>query len=185
MMKKIAYTLTGSRLYGTHHAQSDYDYVTLYVDSTQKGHRKSDNKAHKLHEDQDNQYRSLDSFLESCAKGSPNDLDTLFSPLMEFYAPEYRPLLTQFRPNYGEAYKRCLGMISAYEAKMEDNSLKATRHMFRIAMNGYKLQTQGWYNPRMTKQELARLEEMTQANLHLSTEEKKELAKRLMDTNRL
>lgn len=184
MKKILAKTLTGSRLYGTHHDQSDWDYSIIHLDPTRTGHRKYDNQSQKFQGDDDNQRRSLHSFVMSCYKGSPNDLDTLFSPLWEFYAPEWRPFFQSIRPNYVSATHRFKSFMKVY-SENESNQWKSTRHMFRLGLNGYKLQTTGFYNPQLTAQELSFLEETTEKYLHASPDEKMERAISLMDTNHL
>lgn len=164
-LKQIGMTPVGSRLYGTHHADSDYDYVMLFTDESKVGLSKYKNLTQRLQGDDDVQRRSLDSFVASCYKGSANDLDVLYSTQWEHADNKYAPFLNSIRPDYSQARQRFRGFIEGFK---EEQTLKATRHMFRVALNGKKLFSQGRYNPTHTDRELDFLN--TLANKHQYTD---------------
>lgn len=173
----ISMTPTGSRLYGTHHAESDYDYVMIYTDSSLTGHNKHKNMKQKLQGDDDVQRRSLDSFIISCNKGSANDLDVLYSSQWEYGDPKYAPLLKSIRPDYSQARGRFLAFMETYA---DSTDTKSTRHLFRVSLNGRKLLTHGRYNPTHTPQELKYLNAMAQKHKDSSADQKMTLAENFM-----
>lgn len=171
--QQIGMTPTGSRLYGTHHADSDYDYVTLYTDNNKTGHEKRKNLSQRLDGDDDVQRRSMDSFVRSCFEGSANDLDILYSTQWQYNDERYVPFLRSIRPDYTKARSKFQGYMGTYASR---DDFKSTRHLFRVALNGRKLFTHGRYNPTHTDKELDFLNSIAKKHQHTETEKKMSLA---------
>lgn len=182
--KTLAFSPTGSRLYGLANADSDYDYVMIYQPVNATGHQKGHNKAQFVQDSEDIQTRSLDSFLDSCRKGSSNDLDVIFSDQMQFADSAYAPMLRALRPNIVSAHHRFSSMIEVNVEKAEsqpEKRYKFVRHAFRVALNGNKLFRFGRYNPTHTQEEVDWLNAMTDKHMDSTSEEIVEEAQRIMD----
>lgn len=179
--KPMALFLTGSRLYNTHHDESDYDYILIYTNQQASGHKKHYNKKHSIVEDDDIQRLSFDGFMSSLEKGSPNALEMLNANVRTWgESSAYKPFFNSLKPNYTKAYKSQREQIRNYskdEAKLE----KSTRHMFRVALNSAKMLKTGYFNPTHTQKEIDYLNSMTDKYKNYSPEKKYEIAIQQMD----
>lgn len=175
--------LVGSRLYGTHHDGSDYDYIMVYTNSQAKGHQKSKNMKHVIDEDEDVQKLSMVGLMRSLDNGSPNAIEMINSRVKMWEKDKkYKPFMDALKPNYTKAWRGQREQIKSYsDSKSEDRVEKDTRHVFRVALNGAKMNTTGTYNPTHSPRELDYLEHMVNKHKHDSPEKKVELANERMD----
>lgn len=153
--------LIGSRLYGTHHSESDYDYVMVYTNNS-KGHGKHKNKSQLFAGDDDVQRLSLGGFLAALDKGSPNTVEMLNARVRGWGQNQsYKQFLDALRPNYGKAYLGMREEMKNYVRREKPgDEEKSTRHLFRIALNGAKLAKTGAFNPTHSPRELDYLNSM-------------------------
>lgn len=140
-MDTLLRTVHGSRLYGLAHADSDRDaYVVVADRSRARQH---------LRGKDDWLVLGLDHFLSQCAKGVPQALEAMFSPVAES-GP-----LDSFRAGYrvGEpAFRRTyLRTIKSFAlAGVEHDDAKRRRHALRLMLNLDEGLRTGRFNPRLT-----------------------------------
>lgn len=126
-------TLTGSRLYGLHHANSDWDHYAVVLDDVKS--------KHKVVGEEDVALHSLRTFTSQVARGVPQALEALWSPVA-YVDPVWRPYLASLRPNYYEARYRHLSDQAVNVAPE-----KLRQKHSRLSLNMMSLAAYGWYNP--------------------------------------
>lgn len=132
-------TTHGSRLYGTHNKNSDYDSYTVTLD-------KSKTK-HSIKEKDDSLIISLDSFLLSVDKGVPQSLEALFSRKKSIS----HPLIESLYPDTYKALQTYLRTIKSF--LLQDN-LKSQRHAIRMSFNLSDLVEFGYFDPSLSPSQL-------------------------------
>lgn len=135
----------GSRLYGIHHADSDYDTFQVY--GWQKGRARQS-----IQGNQDVTRVSFDKFMTYCEKGVPQYLEAMFSRqatvnLIPYITDTYRPNMVNVR----DVYKRTIK--SFWMDGMENNDAKKRRHAVRLKFNLQSIQVRGRFNPTMNELE--------------------------------
>lgn len=134
-MTLLLRVLTGSRLYGTHHENSDWDWYEVHDKIKAQ---------HVIVNGQDVQRWPLSLFVSVAAKGGHNALDLMFCPSGW---PEV-DLLGDFRSSYyaepRQARKRFLATI---EAMHERGDEKSKMHALRMQDNLDSIELTGRYNP--------------------------------------
>jgi predicted nucleotidyltransferase len=134
-------TPTGSRLYGTATPESDYDFMEVYLDN-----RKT---THTITGKQDVTQCSLGSFLKYVAKGSPQNLEALYSP---YNTATF--LKDHVHPDY-------YGTINTYSRTIKSFYHHPTRRRdaYRLYLNLQEFIIKGRFNPCIDLSELQRVEE--------------------------
>lgn len=138
---QILGTMHGSHLYGLAHEQSDYDFYI--VDSHEKTRQTILGRA-------DIHVVNFDDFLAQVAKGVPQALEALFSPVAIRH-PHYAPMLSQLRlPLYSvqETYRRTIK--SFYMKGIEESDMKFVKHAIRLDWNIQDLMEYGYFNPKLS-----------------------------------
>lgn len=131
-------TVHGSRLYGLHHADSNYDYFTV-VDRVKKNKKRY--ATHKIVGDYDSVVVDFGTFIQGCASGVPQYLEAMFSTQAEV------DMIGAFRASFrttSEAWDRYLRTIKSFA--MQDD-FKHKRHALRLALNLRGLRASGRFNP--------------------------------------
>ena len=133
---EILRTIHGSRLYGTYHDQSDFDWYSVRLEGRRA--RQS------IVGDQDNVVLNYEEFLKQVFRGVPQACEALWSPEAEIH-PKYLPYLRSIRLWGGEPADR-------HERTVRNfcyGDFKRRRHAVRMGWNLMNLRQQGWYYPRM------------------------------------
>lgn len=131
-------TITGSRLYGLAHDDSDYDYLTVVP-----GKRKT---VQTIVGNQDNRIMSFGTFVLEARNGAPAALEAMFSEKAEIdYITEFR---RAFRAgtNY-DAYRGIMKRISK-TPKWDDE--KHRRLVIRLGLNLGELRMKNRFHPTLT-----------------------------------
>lgn len=143
-------TVHGSRLYGLHNADSDYDWFEVY------GWGKAKTR-HKITGDDDRTRTSYDTFMRYCDKGVPQFLEALFSRKAEvdhiaFIRENYVVNLPHVRDVYLRTMKNFwLG-----------GNFKLRRHALRLLLNLREMQDTGQFNPTLNIQEIFWINQLAQ-----------------------
>lgn len=142
-MELLLSTPHGSRLYGLHHANSDFDRFEVY------GYDKFKPKQ-KIVGSDDVVKASLDKFLIYCEKGVPQYLEAMFSQQatvdnMEGIRETYVPNMTNVRATYKRTIK------SFWLAGVEEDDFKRRRHAWRLWFNLQDLEEDGRFNPTLNE----------------------------------
>lgn len=138
---EILRTVHGSRLYGTAHEHSDYDWYTV----TLAGRKARQS----IQGDQDNVVLNYVEFRKQVFRGVPQACEALWSPYAEIH-PDYLPYLRSIRLWGGEAADR-------HERTVRNfcyGDFKRRRHAVRMAWNLANLRQQGWYYPQMSQEQV-------------------------------
>ena len=133
-------TITGSRLHGTDHEDSDYDFFTVITDDIKTKSTTSPSE--------DNVIMSYSTFSELVRKGSPKELEALFSQKKEVS----NPILEFLCPVTGKTVDRFLNVI--VDNIVRDKSLKTQRHAIRLSLCVSVLLEFGFFNPTLSPAQL-------------------------------
>lgn len=105
---EIIRIVNGSRLYGTHNEDSDYDYVSIFIESSDVVFSGSNCKTFQIHNrdpeeknspgEIDGTAYSLRHFIALCAQGNPSLLAVLFAP-EQFWVTSRMPEATMLMEN--------------------------------------------------------------------------------------
>lgn len=136
----ILRTITGSRLHGTSHADSDYDFFTVVTDDIKTKSTTSPSE--------DNVIMSYSTFSDLVREGSPKELEALFSQKKEVS----NPILESLHPVTGKAINRFLNMI--VDLVVRNKSLKTQRHAIRLSLCVSNLLEFGFFNPSLSPAQL-------------------------------
>lgn len=153
-MDTLLTTVHGSRLYGLHHDNSDYDtYSVLHSSNKKYVEQALDGKA-------DDFRVSLDKFLDMCRLGVPQALEALFSPYAEMDA-RYEALFGGFRVGHTETAMRYRRTVRNFgfmfdvdeEVSGPHPSFKRRRHAYRLTFNLSECLRYGRFNPVLSQDE--------------------------------
>lgn len=133
-------TVTGSRLYGNAHADSDYDTFNVY-----EGKRKM---RQRVSGKDDVTNVSYEQFLRGLSKGVPQYLEALYSQQKSVNHLYW----LNFQPGYHETWNTYTRTIKAFW--LED-TYKQKLHACRLYMNLLQFLRQGRFNPTLTEQQWA------------------------------
>lgn len=136
----ILRTITGSRLHGTDHENSDYDFFTVVTDDIKTKSTTSPIE--------DNVIMSYSTFSELVRKGSPKELEALFSQKKEVS----NPILESLHPVTGKAVDRFLNVIVGNIVR--DKYLKTQRHAIRLSLHISDFLEFGFFNPSLSPAQL-------------------------------
>ena len=154
-MELLLRTVHGSRLYGLSHAQSDFDYFEVYGWTKFRGKQK-------IADGDDRTRQSYDRFMRYCEKGVPQYLEAMFSTMADVdNFPFNRAWYGIDYVNVRDTYLRTVK--SFWMAGVEENNFKKKRHSARLALNLTTIYERGRFNPTLTPQEIARVNEMALA----------------------
>lgn len=152
---RVLHTIHGSRLYGTHHENSDWDWYTV-VPGKVKPHQTIVNG-------KDSVVIGLDPFLSLCGKGVPQALEALWSPVASV-DPLYASLLRSFRPSRGAVVVHRRTALS-----QAHGDHKRRRHALRIAHNTLQLWEHGNYDPTVLPNNLGIAQSVEETNEFLAS----------------
>jgi predicted nucleotidyltransferase len=147
----------GSHLYGTAHANSDYDYYTIY-DFYNQRYRPKKKAQQRIQGDLDEVEVTLDRFTDLCFKGVPQAVEVLFSP-KEAWVEEngwmnisahIKNELVNYIPAILETYRRTA--LNFFWSNKDQE--KKRKHAFRLLLNARELKTSGEMHPRLDKEQV-------------------------------
>lgn len=146
----------GSRLYGLHHVDSDYDRFDVY------GWDKFRPKQTIAGSD-DVTKASFDRFMLYCDKGVPQYLEAMFSQMatvneIKGITDTYVPNMT----NVNETYNRTIK--SFWMFGMENDDYKRRRHAWRLWLNLQDMRQTGRFNPTLQPFEILFVERSADKN---------------------
>lgn len=140
-------TIHGSRLYGLHHENSDYDWYTV-IDKV-KSNRKKYAK-HSIVGDQDSMLVDFGTWINLCQAGVPQALEAMFSRKATIDKIE------PFRQNFRVGYPVIPTILRTMKGIGEDD-YKHKRHMFRLAYYIYDLRKYQYFNPTLSKSRVEKI----------------------------
>lgn len=141
MVTPLLLTTHGSRLYGLHHAESDWDTYSVVRGKARTRHR--------VNGKDDTVTVSYDQFMRSCDKGVPQALEAMFSTVAtvdEF--PWLRAAYRACGPVVRDTYFRTV------KSFWEEGSPKRRRHACRLWLNLNSLEEQSRFNPTLTPEQV-------------------------------
>lgn len=157
--KEVFTTLHGSRLYGLHTDESDWDYYTVISSGENKTY---------IDGDLDHRVITFDTFLEQIDRGVPQALEALFSPVQVWSGREdfLKPILYRFRAGYVtySTYRRTIKAFALHE------NLERRKHVVRLALNLNGLVKNRRFNPVLTAEELKLVRENPSPSLETLSE---------------
>lgn len=131
----ILKTLTGSRLYGFSHADSDYDYYQVTIGAGKSGQVIKDGI--------DTVTLTFPAFSNHVAKGVPQAMEALYSPIKEVH-PSYAMLFAGMEPDQNELIRTYRRTIRHFVLQDTD---KHRRHAMRLTINLAEWWDMGSFNP--------------------------------------
>ena len=147
MQHLIFSTPHGSRLYGLHHADSDYDRFDIYGWTKFRGKQKITGA-------DDVTKTSFDRFMRYCDKGVPQYLEAMFSTQATFdLIPNLRATYMPNMTNVRDTYKRTIK--SFWLAGIEEDDFKRRRHAWRLWYNLDTMEQYGRFNPTLEPEDAA------------------------------
>lgn len=156
-------TLAGSRLYGYHRVNSDYDYRGVFIAPieeiaglAQRQDTRESIETDNNGETSDTVYYELRKFCKLALKGNPNILEILFAPVelwqtsspdwIPFYAKRHAFLSQQlYHPYRGFMQSELHKLTSKYETKQAANA-------WRLATQCIQILTMGDFNPQLSEE---------------------------------
>jgi hypothetical protein len=141
-------TVHGSRLYGLHHDESDYDYYTV-VDKVKT--RRAKYAKHSIVGDRDSVVVDFGTFVEQAKRGVPQALEAMFSRQAE--VDRIEDFRKGFLVGTNDVYDRYLRTIKSF-AFDEKDPYKRKRHALRLALNFSDMRAFGRFNPTLSKTEV-------------------------------
>lgn len=127
-------TIHGSRLYGTDHADSDFD---LYVVSDSHKTGQSINGLDDL------TVVNIQDFISHANKGTPQALEALWSPV-KTVDPAWEAFFNGIVPNFESTLKNFSAVIYSFYQKDTD---KHRLHAMRLSLNLRRFVDRGKFNP--------------------------------------
>lgn len=139
-------TIHGSRLYGLHHEDSDWDWFEIYGYDKFRGKQT-------IQAGDDRTRTSYDRFMLYAEKAVPQYLEAMWSTKAEFdNMPfdrfSYRPNMTTVRDTYMRTIK------AFWIEGWETDSFKKRRHAIRMALNLRQMHECGRFNPTLTDEQI-------------------------------
>lgn len=157
--KTILLTLTGSRLYGLSHANSDMDFYRVVPDehywpaigAWPSGNPKFKSRQH-INNGIDELTLSAKTFMQYAYEGAPQALEAMFSQIATI------DKLEAFRKDYfaGLSYE---SMVNRYRSSIKlfaHGNFKYRRHALRMSLNlDEALENKGRFNPTLSPENVA------------------------------
>lgn len=148
----------GSHLYGTAHAESDFDRFVVVTKQPYATHNaKSKYAKQTIRGGVDETVVDLTTFLNGCWKGVPQYLEAMFSPFPEM------DRIAELRANYRVGtgvLSTYLRTIKSFSFDTRDGGVKKRRHALRLGLNGRDILQYGRFNPRLDEGVAAKLYEL-------------------------
>lgn len=145
-MEVLFKTVHGSRLYGLHHADSDYDFYTV-VSKVRTARAKYARQT--IIDGVDSTVVDFGTWLHQCEIGVPQALEAMFS------TQALEDKIPAFRQGYVAGtgvWERYLRTIKSF-ALDEENKFKKKRHALRLAVNFARMRGAGRFNPTLNNHE--------------------------------
>lgn len=143
-METLFRTVVGSRLYNLHHADSDYDYLTVVTKRAgTTSHTRKRYAKQTIIDGLDSIVVDFGTFVEGCKSGVPQYCEAMMSQQAEI------DLITPYRQNFiltTDSWARYLRTIKSF-AYSEKDSFKRKRHALRLADNLHSIMHTGRFNP--------------------------------------
>lgn len=157
-MTTLLKTVHGSRLYGLHHADSDYDtYEVLF-------HSNKNYAKQTLKGKGDDFYVSFSKFMSMCSQGVPQALEAMFSPYAEMME-EYTPFFKSFRLGRTETSMRYRRTVRNFAFTLGKDGevlglqpFKRRRLALRLCLNLSEGLREGRFNPVLSEEQKLFLE---------------------------
>lgn len=144
-MNVLFKTVTGSRLYGLSHSESDYDYFVVVSKVKSNRARYS---THKIKGDEDTVTVDHGAFTEGLRKGVPQYLEAVFSDVPEV------DMLTAWRHSYRFTTQAWDTYLRTIKSSAMQETMKSRRHAIRLAYNMADLRRYGKFNPHLTPEQV-------------------------------
>jgi len=138
-------TVTGSRLYGLHNKDSDYDYFVVVSKFKTNKARYS---THKIKGELDTVTVDHGAFTEGLRKGVPQYLEAVFFPHPE------GDLIGPWRRSYRFTTQAWDTYLRTIKSSAMQDTMKARRHALRLAYNMADLRRYGRFNPHLTPEQV-------------------------------
>ncbi len=151
-MNELFRTIHGSRLYGTHHIDSDFDSFIVVADNpTLKGRYARQS----IKGTSDVVITDFSTFVRYAGNGVPQFVEAMFSriPALDRIS-EYR---AAFRPDSYKLEDTYLRTIRNFHEK---GGLKFLRHSYRLTLNLIDFRNRGRFDPTLSDQQIHTLELM-------------------------
>lgn len=140
-MTVLLETICGSRLYGTHHKDSDYDYYRVILDGRTR---------QKIVGEEDFINVSFTDYLKLVEKGVPQAMEALYSPL-KTVDPRYDAFFKALRPTTQlySTYRRTIKFMNTNKKNISFDQLtfKQKLHKLRLTHNLNQFAEIGAMNP--------------------------------------
>lgn len=142
-------TVHGSRLYGTNHEASDFDYYRVIC---------SGRTQQKIEGDEDTTTVQLHDFIRQVSVGVPQALEALWSPV-KTVDPSWKYFFNSLHPGYGETidrYNRTIANFMGWRkgggrGRTREPSNKTRLHALRLMHNLQDYLESGSFNPRLSE----------------------------------
>ena len=149
-------TIHGSRLYGLHHENSDYDYYTV-IDRVKK--KKAKYATHTIVDGVDSVVVDFGTWVDLCTKGVPQALEAMFSQQAEV------DKISAFRNSFYSGTTAIDTFLRTIKG-ISDDDVKHKRHMIRLAYEARDIREFGRFNPTMTPLRIELANELAKLPLH-------------------
>lgn len=143
-------TMHGSRLYGLHSPDSDWDVFQV----VRTGHKTRQFKTETARERYDIVQVPLDIFLRGIDSGIPQHIEALFSRRKYWHDELYRPMIDNLRPNIPNAHITFARTIKKFKLSNNPKKVKAA---LRLELQLEALLRDGYFNPELTKDQKRQL----------------------------
>lgn len=147
-METLFRTVVGSRLYNLHHADSDYDYLTVVTKRAgTTSHTRKRYAKQTIVDGLDSIVVDFGTFVEGCKSGVPQYCEAMMSQQAEI------DLITPYRQNFiltTDSWARYLRTIKSF-AYSETDVVKRKRHALRLANNLRDIMHTGRFNPALAE----------------------------------
>lgn len=148
-MRVLYKTIMGSRLYGTFHDNSDYDYFTV-VDRVKT--RRAKFAKQTIVDGVDSVVVDFGTFTNLIQKGVPQSLEACFSQQAIYDDISAWRHSVRASSSTWDRYLRTIKSLS-------DGDFKHRRHALRLAINLWDLRRYGVFNPTLTTTQIACINE--------------------------
>lgn len=151
-MNIIYKTVSGSRLYGLAHADSDYDYYTV-VDKPRT--KKARYIKHSIVDGIDSTYVDFGTWVNLCQAGIPTALEAMFS--QQAMVDD----IADFRADFvaGTNFDAYLGVMKHMRHEHPD-SYKHKRHLIRLGKNMRDIRAYGRFDPTLSAEDIELVNEL-------------------------
>lgn len=148
-------TLTGSKLYGLSHADSDND--TYRIIPTIPNSSRKRNAKHTIKGEEDQLTIDFKTFTMFAYDGNPQALEAMFSPIATI------DHISEFRSGFyaGLNQDSMIGRYRKTITKFAHGNFKHRRHALRLTLNlEESIQNRGYFNPRLSEETCAMITQM-------------------------